>query len=465
MPAVSEKYAIEATDVTKVYRRFGRRRQFATLKSALVSGTLFRDLRPDETFYAVRGVTFQVPRGATYGIIGRNGSGKSTMLKLVAGISKPTTGRVAVDGRISALIELGAGFHPEISGRENVFINGIMLGLSKREIARRFDEIVEFAELAEFIDAPVKTYSSGMYMRLGFAVAVHVDPDVLLVDEVLAVGDESFTRKCLDKFAEFRRRGKTILLVTHSLDLVERFCDEALWLDAGRVRGTGEPRRVVAAYVTDVEKVEERNLAAADARARGEVAARAGDLEGASAAHQGADAPAEPGADLPPDMFQAGEGRWGSREIEITSVELTGEDGVAGHVFHAGERVSIAFRFRAARPVADFVFGVGIFNADGLCCYGTNTDIEEYESEEIAGEGEAIFTIDSLDLVDGTYKVDVAVHKRDGYAYDYHRLLYSFRVKSRAKDVGIYRPRHSWRFSGGARFKAGSRPLDPRQDA
>ena len=155
---------------------------------------------------------------------------------------KPTTGTVTVDGRISALIELGAGFHPEISGRENVFINGIMLGLSKREIARRFDEIVEFAELEDFIDAPVKTYSSGMYMRLGFAVAIHVDPDVLLVDEVLAVGDEGFTHKCLDKFAEFRRRGKTILLVTHSLDLVERFCDEALWLDEGTDARAGDPQ-------------------------------------------------------------------------------------------------------------------------------------------------------------------------------------------------------------------------------
>ena len=172
-------------------------------------------------------------QGRTLGVIGRNGSGKSTLLKLVAGITKPSTGTVEVNGRISALIELGAGFHPEISGRENVFINGIMLGLSKREITKRFDEIVEFAEMKDFIDAPVKTYSSGMYMRLGFAVAIHVDPEVLLVDEVLAVGDEGFTHKCLDKFAEFKRRGKTILLVTHSLGLVERFCDEALWMDGG----------------------------------------------------------------------------------------------------------------------------------------------------------------------------------------------------------------------------------------
>src|SRR5215210_3862449 len=239
--------AIEVTHVTKVYRRYARRKQFATLKSALLSGSLIQDLQPEETFPALQGVSFSVPAGTTYGIIGRNGSGKSTALKLVAGITKPTTGTVKVQGRISALIELGAGFHPEISGRENVFINGIMLGLTKRDITRRFDEIVDFAELEDFIDAPVKTYSSGMYMRLGFAVAIHVDPDVLLVDEVLAVGDEGFTHKCLDKFAEFRRRNKTILLVTHSLSMVERFCDEALWLDGGRLKGLGEPRRIVGA--------------------------------------------------------------------------------------------------------------------------------------------------------------------------------------------------------------------------
>src|SRR5437764_3376413 len=256
--------AIELANVTKVYRRYARRKQFATLKSALLTGSLIQDLRPEEKFPALQDVSFVVPAGKTYGIIGRNGSGKSTALKLVAGITRPTSGTVSVTGRISALIELGAGFHPEISGRENVFINGIMLGLSKREIQNRFREIVEFAELQEFIDAPVKTYSSGMYMRLGFAVAIHVDPDVLLVDEVLAVGDEGFTHKCLDKFGEVKRRGKTILLVTHSLGLVERFCDEALWLDAGKVRGEGDPKRVVDAYLMDVERSEEKELASAD---------------------------------------------------------------------------------------------------------------------------------------------------------------------------------------------------------
>ena len=276
--------AIELTNVSKIYRRYSGR-QFATLKSALLQRSILRDLSPTDTFPALENVSFTVAQGRTYGVIGRNGSGKSTALKLVAGITKPTSGTVTVRGRISALIELGAGFHPEISGRENVFINGIMLGLTKREITDRFDEIVEFAELENFIDAPVKTYSSGMYMRLGFAVAIHVDPDLLLVDEVLAVGDEGFTHKCLDKFAEFRRRGKTILLVTHSLGVVERFCDEALWLDGGRVRAHGDPRRVIDAYLTAVEEGEEHLLSTMTAKA---VAAAAEPMEPPRAGDAGA---------------------------------------------------------------------------------------------------------------------------------------------------------------------------------
>jgi ABC-type polysaccharide/polyol phosphate transport system ATPase subunit len=435
--------SITITNASKVYRRYSRRRQFSTLKSALLSRSLIGNLRPDETFPAVRNVTFSVPKGRTLGVIGRNGSGKSTLLKLVAGITKPSSGTVDVQGRISALIELGAGFHPEISGRENVFINGIMLGLTKREVTRRFDEIVDFAEMKEFIDAPVKTYSSGMYMRLGFAVAIHVDPDVLLVDEVLAVGDEGFTHKCLDKFAEFKRRGKTILLVTHSLGLVERFCDEALWMDSGEMKGIGDPKRVVGAYITDVEVSEEHQLAAADARAHGSASVVSPD-EPASAVLP--DHPIET-AEGPADMFRATEGRWGSREIEITDVQLQGPTGDAGHVFHSGEPLTVRIALRSPVAIDDFVIGIGLFNAEGICCYGTNTSIEELKGVRIFGDAEARFTIESLDLVEGTYKLDVAIHKFDGYPYDYHRLLYTFRVKSRTKDVGIYRPKHEWRFS------------------
>jgi ABC-type polysaccharide/polyol phosphate transport system ATPase subunit len=434
--------AIELVGVSKVYRRYGGR-HFSTLKSALLQRSILRDLQPSETFPALKEVSFSVPKGSTYGVIGRNGSGKSTALKLVAGITKPTSGTVRVDGRISALIELGAGFHPEISGRENVFINGIMLGLTKREIRERFDEIVDFAELRDFIDAPVKTYSSGMYMRLGFAVAIHVNPDVLLVDEVLAVGDEGFTHKCLDKFAEFRRRGKTILLVTHSLNLVERFCDEALWLDSGVARAHGDPKRVVGAYLTKVEESEEQELATTTARAV--EAARPRE-------HIAAEAPVEP-AGPPADLFQATEGRWGSREVEITDVAFLDTKGQPTFVFHSGDSLSIRLRVRANHPTDDFVFGIGLFNVDGVCCYGTNTFLEEMNPERLVGEAEATFAIDSLDLVEGTYKLDVAVHKRDGFPYDYHRLLYTFRVKSRSRDVGIYRPRHQWTFSPNVQFR------------
>jgi ABC-type polysaccharide/polyol phosphate transport system ATPase subunit len=449
--------AIELQNVSKIYRRYGGR-HFSTLKSALLQRSILRDLRPSETFPALTDVSFSVPKGSTYGVMGRNGSGKSTALKLVAGITKPTSGAVRVEGRISALIELGAGFHPEISGRENVFINGIMLGLSKREIQQRFDEIVDFAELREFIDAPVKTYSSGMYMRLGFAVAINVNPDVLLVDEVLAVGDEGFTHKCLDKFAEFKRSNKTILLVTHSLNLIERFCDEALWLDEGHALAHGDPKRVVGAYLTKVEEGEEKLLAETTARAVEDASRRAAEARDEHDGREtsgGGDRQSEHPQDPTSNMFQATEGRWGSREVEITDVAFLDRGGEPSFVFHSGDPMVIRVKLRSAQPVTDFVFGVGIFNADGVCCYGTNTYLEKLAPQRLAGEAEASFGIESLELVEGTYKLDIAVHKIDGFPYDYHRLLYTFRVKSRIHDVGIYRPRHRWTFTPNIVFKVG----------
>ena len=443
--------AIEVRDVQKTYRRYGRRRQFGTLKSALLSGRVLRDLRLNDTFQALKGVSFDVIGGKTFGIVGRNGSGKSTMLKLIAGIGRPTAGSVTVRGRISALIELGAGFHPEISGRDNVYINGMMMGLTKREVSARFDEIVAFAELEDIIDAPVKTYSSGMYMRLGFAVAVHVDPEVLLVDEVLAVGDEAFTHKCLDKFSEFRRKGRTVLLVTHMLDLVTTFCDEALWLDGGLIRAQGDPRRVIDAYRLDVAQVEDRALGHAATVTVAEVSKEP--IPAGLQAPLETVAQADPSADTaPPDLFKAVEGRWGSREVEIDTVAFVGESGQPSYVFSSGAPMEIRLQVRAHSAVTDLVFGVGIFNADGVCCYGTNTDIDGAESGAITSQGEVRFAMDRLDLVAGTYKVDVAVHRRNGAPYDYHRLLYTLRITSPLKEAGIFRPPHRWDFSGDIRI-------------
>ncbi len=438
--------AIEAVSLGKLYRRHSQRNQFKTLKSALLTGSVLSDLAPAETFTALDDVSFRVPRGSTFAVIGENGSGKSTLLKLVAGITKPTRGSLVVDGRVSALIELGAGFHPEITGRENVAINGVMLGLTRKEIDRRFDEIVEFAELSEFIDAPVKTYSSGMYMRLGFAVAIHVDPDVLLIDEVLAVGDEAFTRKCLDKLGEFHRRGKTILFVTHTLGLVEKMCEEALWLRHGKAVDQGDPKRVVDAYLTYVAGGEEKTLAAGEARAQAEAAT----LEGATSA----------GTSAAPAAASERAARWGSREVEIRALRLLDARGRERHVFVPGETVTLALTVHAAQPVEDFVFGVGLFSADGTNVYGTNTDIERFEPARLLGEAEVRLSLEGLSLVEGTYLVDVAAHKKDGTPYDYHRGLHSFRVKTRIKDVGLYRPAHRWSFSGGVEIE----PPEPRPE-
>ncbi len=435
------KPAIVAQGVSKLYRRFAHKNQLRTLKSALLTGSVLADLRPEETFTALEDVSFEVKPGTTFAVIGENGSGKSTLLKLVAGITKPTRGSLRVLGRVSALIELGAGFHPEISGRENVAINAMMLGLTRKELDESYDAIVEFAELKDFIDAPVKTYSSGMYMRLGFAVAIHVDPDVLLIDEVLAVGDEAFTRKCLDKISEFRRRGKTILFVTHSLGLVEKMCDDVLWLNHGRTRGRGDPKRVVDEYLTYVAGGEEALL-------RSRSLADAAQAEAAPASEAPEDAGA-PGGYRP--------GRWGSREVEIRQVRLLDSLDRERHLFIPGETLTLALSVHAARPVSDFVFGVGLFAADGTCVYGTNTDLEDFKPRRLEGEAIVRLSLEGLQLVEGTYLVDLAAHKRDGTPYDYLRGLHSFRIKSRVKDVGIYRPQHHWSFGGGAEL---DRPVE-----
>ena len=261
--------AIRVEDVHKVFRRMAPGFKLRTLKSALLDRSLIHGLRPEETIPALKGVSFEVAPGEAFGVIGRNGSGKSTLLKLLVGMLEPSAGQVEVAGRVAALIELGAGFHPEISGRENIYINAAVLGMTRREIDERYERIVEFSGLANFIDEPVKNYSSGMYVRLGFSVAIHTEPDVLLVDEVLAVGDEAFTHRCLRRIEEFLARGKTLLLVSHSLGMIEGFSDRVLWLDDGRCRLLGKPRFVVDSYRQAVAEQEGRaHQEARDERAR-----------------------------------------------------------------------------------------------------------------------------------------------------------------------------------------------------
>jgi lipopolysaccharide transport system ATP-binding protein len=422
--------AIRVEGLSKLYRRTLPGDRLRTLKSALVGRSLASGLKPEESIAALEAVDFAVHQGEAFGVIGGNGSGKSTLLKLVAGMLKPTTGRIAVAGRVAALIELGAGFHPEISGRENVFINGAVLGLTRKQIERRYAEIVEFSGLGDFMEEPVKNYSSGMYVRLGFAVAIYTEPDVLLVDEVLAVGDEAFAHRCLRRIEEFLASGKTLLLVSHSLDLVEGVCDRVLWLDNGRQRLVGEPRRVIDAY-------------------RQEVAAREGEehREDKQRRERAGEAVSE-------------ELRWGSREAEIVAVRLlAGAPGVAGveERYHVttGEDVIFEIRARAARPLDDFHFGVAISTPRDFEVWGTNTDLAGYASGRLEGEATVRLTCPAFRLAPGEYVVDVAIHSKEGAPYDYHRRALAFTVTAAAggAGVGVYSPAHRWEFSGGLEWK------------
>lgn len=246
--------AVELIKVSKKYRRLSERTRVTTLKSFILREFWKGHNRNNSCLWALKDVSFAINEGGAFAIIGKNGSGKSTLLKIIAGILRPDEGSLKIHGKVAALIELGAGFHPELSGRENIFINGILLGLSKWEVKRRMDEIIEFSELRDCIDEPVRTYSSGMYMRLGFSVAVHVDPDILLVDEVLSVGDTAFTRKCMERMNYFKRSGKTIVVVTHDLQMVKTWCEQAAWLDSGRLREIGDAMKVTDHYEKDAAR-------------------------------------------------------------------------------------------------------------------------------------------------------------------------------------------------------------------
>lgn len=389
---------------------------------------LFRRLRRRrrrEDFWALRDVSFSVEPGETLGIIGENGSGKSTTLKLVSRILEPTSGRIEVNGRVSALLELGAGFHPDLTGRENIYLNASLLGFSRREIRQKTESIIAFAELERFIDIPVRHYSSGMFMRLGFAIAIHVDPDILLTDEVLAVGDESFQRKCLEKIGELQRCGKTILFVSHDMNAIRNLCNRVLWLHQGKVQAIGEAERVVDAYLLFIHEREAEFLEERQRR-----------LQEA--------APEAAGPSPEKEALQPSPNRWGSGEISFREVHFLDAEGNDCFLHRSGAPAVIEMAYTVARPRPDPVFGIAIYRQDGLWVYGTNTAIDGLALEMLQGTGIVRFHMPALHLLEGQYWLDVAVHARDGTPYDYWRHCWNFAVYSPVADQGVYRPEHRW---------------------
>ena len=404
--------SIRLDGVRKVYRRTVGGR-LNTLKGALFHGQLAGSGHSAREYLALDGINLTVAPGEAVALIGLNGSGKSTLLKLISGILRPSAGTVRVDGRVTALIELGAGFHPEITGRENVIINGMLLGLSRREIEERLDEILTFADIGDFIDQPVKTYSSGMYVRLGFAVSVAVDPDILLIDEVLAVGDATFTRRCLDRLARMRRQGVTMVLVSHDLDLVSHFADRALYLRQGRVMADGPAGSVVARYRSDV-----------------------------------AGAELQEGGALAPAVRVVEEGRrWGTGDVEIREVSFS-SGGMPIRVLPSGADCIVHIAYGVRRPVTDFVFGVAWNRLDGSQVAGHNTDLDGLTPRRLTGDGEVRCAYPALRLAPGDYVVDVAVHAREGLAYDYWCQASRLRVTAPVDWPGVWAPEHRWSGEG-----------------
>lgn len=373
-----------------------------------------------EEFWALRHVSFEVPEGKTVGLIGTNGSGKSTALKLMTGILQPTEGEIYVDGRISALLELGSGMHPELTGRENVFLNGSLLGFSNHEMRKLYAKIVEFSELKRFIDTPVKHYSSGMYMRLAFSVAIHVQPDILLLDEVLAVGDQSFQTKCLDRIYQMKKGGTTIVMVSHALESLQDMCDELIWLNKGRLMGQGETSEMAAQYqyyIYNLSKQTEKKLFSEESEELNEDEVTNEEVQAEELDDQEEE-----------EQEQESSWRWGSREVEITDVRFCRGDEYTDN-FLTGDNLTIEIHYIAHQPIDDPMFGLAIHHANGTHINGPNNKFAGFDIERIEGPGVVYYTIPDLPLMPGSYDVTVSAYDRMGiYDYDVHWRVYPFQV-------------------------------------
>jgi lipopolysaccharide transport system ATP-binding protein len=371
---------VTAIDIVGVSKRFDLR---ADRADSLKELFLRRGQGQAKEFWALRDVSFEIPRGSFFGIIGHNGSGKSTLLRLIAGIHRPTAGTIGVAGRISALLELGSGFHPDLTGRENIYLNGAMLGLNRSEMTRAMDDIIEFSGIGQFVDAPVKVYSSGMSVRLGFAIAVHVQPEILLVDEVLAVGDEEFQRKCFDHIYALRRKGTTIVLVSHDSGTMEVLCDQVAWLDHGELQKVGNPSDVIEGYLSRVNQQENDRLLA------------------------------EPTSSTV-DVDTTDGSRRGSGEVRVVDVTYHNADASPRHSGSSGDPLIIRLHYRAMTEIESPVFGIAIHHENGTHISGTNSKMFGVHQPVLRpGVGHVDVAVDRLVLLPGKYFVTTNVATDD----------------------------------------------------
>lgn len=411
--------AIEIKDVHKSFKIYFDKG--STLKEKI----LFKNRNRHEIHQVLKGITFSIKKGEVVGLIGENGCGKSTLLKLMTRIIYPDKGSIQVNGKVSSLLELGAGFHPDMSGRENIYTNASIFGLSKKEIDSRIEKIIEFSELGEFIDNPVRTYSSGMYMRLAFSVAINVDADILLIDEILAVGDAAFQAKCFNKMQEIKSEGTTIVIVSHDLGSIERLCNRAIWINKGLKVVDDRPHDVAAMYMDNImnkESVIEKEILEEKQK------------------ENNADEKCVP-KEKKDEMDSK---RTGNKYVEIKDIKLLVNDQETNRI-KTGEDIVLSVSYvRNNKMIKESVMGIGIFRNDGLNCFGTNTYLDSNSKLELKDSGCITVVLKKVMLLEGQYKLDVAFHDEYGQPYDYIREAKSFSMYSAIKDTGVTRIEHEF---------------------
>ncbi len=420
---MKEENAIEVHNITKFFRIYLDKGH--TMKEKI----LFRKRRAYEERSVLNGISFEVKKGEAIGLIGHNGCGKSTTLKLLTKIMYPDSGTIEMRGRVSSLIELGAGFHPDMSGRENIYINASIFGLTKHEIDKRLGDIIAFSELEQFIDNPVRTYSSGMYMRLAFSVAINVNADILLIDEILAVGDVNFQTKCFERLKEIKRKGTTIVIVSHAFSQIEQICDKSIWINEGKIVDEGIPKYVHENYLNTMEEQRLKKKEIGSASGSQSVLNKNND-------------------EKLPAFCSPLSIRIGNKEAEFTDVKLMTEDGVEKTVYKTGESFVVQMEYHCNKQGLDVNFGIGIFRDDGIHVYGTNTLIEHDTLVQARQKGRVQIIIKNNCLLPGKYMLDVAMHSEDGIRYDDIRNVTPFVITANKKDVGICRLDNYWIVDG-----------------
>ena len=417
--------AIEVHDVKKKFKIYYDK------GSDLKDRILFHKRSHYEDRWVLKGISFSVKKGEAIGLIGHNGCGKSTTLKLLTKIMYPDSGTIEMCGRVSSLIELGAGFHPDMSGRENIYTNASIFGLTKKEIDNRLDDIIEFSELEEFIDNPVRTYSSGMYMRLAFSVAINVSANILLIDEILAVGDANFQKKCFDKLREIKAEGTTIVIVSHALEQIEQICETSYWIEDGFIKESGTPKYVHEHYLYSMEQKRIEQLE------------KTHNAEKEENKTETAEKPEE----VLSDFCDKSAVRMGTGDVKFIDAQMRNQKGEKQYIFDTEDKITVFLKYKSEKKGLKGNFGYGIFREDSLHCYGTNVSIECDDFIPIEETGEVSVTFQNS-LLPGKYFLDVAVHSHDGIIFDDIRRVQSFVVSSSKRDIGVCRLHSEWSVNG-----------------